>query len=94
MFYAMDLQDTTLHVFEDKEEREELVTEYNFFVPIDSKKARCFIERECENCTFLDAETRHAMKTYDLLLELIEMDPYDGPSNDECILLTHITLHW
>lgn len=94
MFYAMDLRDTTLHVFEDKEEREELVAVYDFFVPIDSKKARCFIERECESRTFLDAETRHAMKTYDLILELIETDPYDGPSNDECILLTHITLHW
>lgn len=94
MYYVMDTEANNLHVFEEMKKATDYSYNSTHNLINTSKEARKFIEKECLEYTCLTQEQIRTMKVRDLLLELIECDPYANTESDKCIYLNNITLHW
>ena len=83
-----------LHVFEDRDERDEFAREHGAFV-CDSKEARKLLECEVlvRNYTLLTSEVRE-MKMDDLVSVLIECDHHCRIQDSGLIELSRVTVHW
>lgn len=84
----------TLHVFEDRYERDEFAREHDAFV-CTSKEARKIMEREVltRNYSLLTSEVRN-LTMDDLVTVLIECDSYCKVHVNGLVELSRVTLHW
>lgn len=83
-----------LHVFEDRDERNEFAREHNATV-CTSKEARALLEHEVliRNFTIPTSEVRDMLMD-DLVSALIECDHHCRIQSNGLIELSRVTLHW
>lgn len=84
----------TLHVFEDRDERDDFAREHDAFV-CTSKEARKILEREVliRNYSLLVSEVREMIMD-DLVSVLIECDSYCKVHDNGLVELSRVTVHW
>lgn len=84
----------TLHIFEDRDERDEFAREHDAFV-CTSKEARRVLEREVltRNYRLLTSELRD-LTMDDLVTVLIECDGHCKVHDNGLVELSHVTMHW
>ena len=83
-----------LHVFEDRDERNEFTRKHDAFV-CTSKEARALLEHEVlmRNFTIPNSEVREMMMS-DLVSALIECDHHCRIQDSGLIELSRVTVHW
>lgn len=84
----------TLHVFEDRDERDEFAREHDAFV-CTYKEAHSLLEREVliRNYSLLASEVRD-LTMDDLISTLIECDDFCKLHDNGLVELSRVTLHW
>lgn len=96
MYYAVTEHNSkgNLHVFEDRDERNEFTREHDAFV-CTSKDARRFLEHEVlmRDFTIPTSEVREMIMD-DLVSALIECDHHCRIQDNGLIELSRVTVHW
>lgn len=96
MYYAVTNRNinSILHVFEDRDERNEFAREHDAFV-CTSKEARSILEHEVliRNFTLPTSEIRD-MTMDDLVNALIECDHHCIIQDNGLVELSRVTMHW
>lgn len=96
MYYAVTdyTNNGILHVFEDRDERNEFAREHNAIV-CTSKEARNFLEHEVlmRDFTIPTSEIRD-MTMDDLVSALLECDHHYQMHDNGLIELSRVTVHW